>query len=89
MIALVRHGKWSSTDKATYTRPESKFLATIYNMASARGCLFVIEGLDRAGKSTQAKLLAQHLRKTTQECVHASPKLVEVIGNMLLHVVRE
>jgi hypothetical protein len=27
-----------------------------------RGCLFVFEGLDRAGKTTQASLLAKYLR---------------------------
>eukprot|EP00892_Ulva_mutabilis_P006402 jgi/Ulvmu1/4133/UM019_0112.1 len=33
-------------------------------MVSARGCLFVLEGLDRAGKSTQASVLAQYLKTT-------------------------
>jgi thymidylate kinase len=31
---------------------------------SARGCIFVLEGLDRAGKTTQATMLAQHLRSS-------------------------
>lgn len=33
---------------------------------ASRGCLFVFEGLDRAGKTTQAKLLAAFLQQHGQ-----------------------
>ena len=38
----------------------------------ARGAFIVLEGLDRAGKSTQAALLLQALKEPTQKIVFPS-----------------
>lgn len=39
-------------------------------MGEGRGALIVVEGLDRAGKSTQCRLLAENLEKAGHKVKH-------------------
>jgi hypothetical protein len=52
-------------------------------MTSEKGILIVIEGLDGAGLSTQAALLAEHLRDKGEEVILTKEPTSSPIGNLI------
>lgn len=57
-------------------------------MAKTRGFFIVLEGIDKCGKSTQAKMLAAYLKRKGIACIHTrepgGTPLAEKIRNLIL-----
>ena len=57
---------------------------TLHSEPKQRGLLVVIEGLDRAGKSTQCELLSQFLTNRNTPCKHVHfPLRVTAVGKII------